>query len=68
MTPARAGVRPGSRCQSQEGKGLAGGHVELLGAGAEGVAAAARPLPLLVQLACQRRLGGRGPEPGSQIR
>ena len=25
----------------------------------------ARPLPLLVQLACQRPLGGRGPEPGS---
>ena len=35
------------------------------GAAAEGVAAAARPLPLLVQLAGQRPLGGRGPEPGS---
>ena len=43
----------------------AGGHVELLGAGAEGVAAAARPLPLLVQLTCQDPLGGRGPEPCS---
>jgi hypothetical protein len=47
-----------------EGEGLAGGHVELLGAGAEGVAAAAGSLPLLVQLAAQRPLGGRGPEPG----
>jgi hypothetical protein len=28
------------------------------------VAAAARPLPLLVQFAAQRSLGGRGPEPG----
>jgi hypothetical protein len=48
-----------------EGEGLAGGHVELLGAGAEGITSAARPLPLLVQLTCQRPLGGRGPEPGS---
>ena len=28
------------------------------------IAAAAEPLPLLVQLAAQRPLGGRGPEPG----
>src|SRR6266536_191112 len=40
---------------------LPGGDVELLGPGADGIAATGSPLPLLVQLTGQRPLRGRGP-------